>query len=219
MSHRPLFTPGQLSQLLSQTSISSEQPWCTNDERSIDEYYRDVCEDLMRATGASSRIEWNHYGSGYASFIDAWFYKPTPEFSVPDPVPHGEEHFGLVVLLSRLSPYFVFMQSHKHWHGSGGSSYLPAFEAVDELSCSGVLSLAEQVQPLLEGHTCVGFSVPTYLLHCFRELLCPRSSPTNRTPNSMRSSTGKTDVHAMTPNPSIERTCPGKPGHAAHVER
>ncbi len=23
----------------------------------------------------------------------------------------------------------------------------------------------------------------------------------------------------MTPNPSIERTCPGKPGHAAHVER
>lgn len=21
------------------------------------------------------------------------------------------------------------------------------------------------------------------------------------------------------PNPSIERTCPGKPGHAAHVER
>jgi len=107
----------------------------------------------VRATGASSRIEWNHYGSGYASFIDAWFYKPTPEFSVPDPVPHGEEHFGLVVLLSRLSPYFVFMQGHKHWHGSGGSSYLPAFEAVDELSCSGVLSLAEQVQPLLEGHS------------------------------------------------------------------
>ncbi len=23
----------------------------------------------------------------------------------------------------------------------------------------------------------------------------------------------------VTPNPSIERTCPGKPGHAAHVER
>jgi len=25
--------------------------------------------------------------------------------------------------------------------------------------------------------------------------------------------------HALTPNPSIERTCSGKPGHAAHVER
>jgi len=24
---------------------------------------------------------------------------------------------------------------------------------------------------------------------------------------------------SLCPNPSIERTCPGKPGHAAHVER
>lgn len=23
----------------------------------------------------------------------------------------------------------------------------------------------------------------------------------------------------VTPNPSIERTCPGKPGHASHVKR
>jgi hypothetical protein len=26
-------------------------------------------------------------------------------------------------------------------------------------------------------------------------------------------------IQVSTDNPSIERTCPGKPGHAAHVER
>jgi len=26
-------------------------------------------------------------------------------------------------------------------------------------------------------------------------------------------------IERLQPNPSIERTCPGKPGHAAHVER
>jgi hypothetical protein len=152
MSDRPLFSPTQLGQLLSHRSISPERPWCTDDEKQVDAFYRGVCDHLMRATGASARIEWDHYGSGYASFVDAWFYKPVPEFSVPNPASRGEEYFGLVVLLSRLGPYFVFMQGHKHWHGRGGSSYLPALPSVDEMPCPGVRSLALQVQPLLEGY-------------------------------------------------------------------
>ena len=69
---------------------------------------------------------------------------------MPERAAFGEGYFGLVILLSRLSPYFVFMQGHKHWHEKGGSSYMPSRQAVDEISCPGVVLLARKVQPLLE---------------------------------------------------------------------
>jgi hypothetical protein len=151
MIRAPL-TAAELEQLLTGRSISLQPPWCTNDESLVDSYYRAVCEATEQATGASSRIEWNHYGSGYASFIDAWFYKTTDDFAIPDAVRFGEGHVGLAVLFCRLSPHFVFMEGMKHWHFSGSSSYLPAYDAVDSMQSPGVTALAQQIQPLLERH-------------------------------------------------------------------
>lgn len=145
-----LFSAKELNQLLAQECISSGHPWSTRDESQIDSYLKTVCEEISLATNTLSRIEWGHYGSGYASFVDAWFYRPTPAFDVPSPVRQGEEHVGLVVLLSRLSPYFVFMEGEKRWHAKGGSSYLPAFQSVDALSSPGVLDLVAPVQTILE---------------------------------------------------------------------
>jgi hypothetical protein len=144
------FSAKELDQLLAQECISSDHPWSTRDESQIDSYLKTVSEEVSLATNTLSRIEWGHYGSGYASFVDAWFYRSTPAFDVPSPLRQGEEHVGLVVLLSRLSPYFVFMEGEKRWHAKGGSSYLPAFEGVDSLSSPGVLDLVAPVQKVLE---------------------------------------------------------------------
>jgi hypothetical protein len=146
-----LFSAKELDLLLAQECISFDHPWSTRDESQIDSYLKTICEEISLATNTLSRIEWGHYGSGYASFVDAWFYRPTPAFDVPSPVRRGEEHVGLVVLLSRLSPYFVFMEGEKRWHTKGGSSYLPAFEGVDSLFSPGVLDLVAPVQKVLEG--------------------------------------------------------------------
>lgn len=147
-----MLTPSQIDLLLVQRAISEKQPWASNEPRKIDGFYRTVCSAVEQATGALSRIEWGHYGSGYASFIDAWFYKPEAGFKVDEKLGKGSEYKGLVVLLSRLSPYFVFMEGEKRWHAKGGSSYLPESAMLDRLLAPAIVALAADVQALLESH-------------------------------------------------------------------
>jgi hypothetical protein len=146
-----VLTPQQIELLLAQRSISDAFPWKTNDLSQIDAFYKDVCSNVSRATATLSKIHWDHYGSGYASFVDAWFYRTTPDFNVNKPLRKVEGHKGLIVLLSRHSPYFVFMEGDKHWHATGGSGYVPVFSMVDDLPSRAVAALAQQMQPLLEG--------------------------------------------------------------------
>ncbi|RJL22896.1 hypothetical protein [Pectobacterium polaris] len=149
----PLLSPHEISCLLQLAAqcISDEYPWVSNDEETIDKHFKEICAQVMCLTDTQSRIEWEHYGSGYASFVDAWFYKNTPDFNVQRPFRYGEEHTGLTVLLSRLSPYFVLMESEKRWdvHG-GGSGALPELEQIDRLETPAVIALSEQVQSELE---------------------------------------------------------------------
>jgi hypothetical protein len=147
-----LLSSAQIDQLQLQKPISELHPWATADESAVEGYLKAACAAVSRGTRAESKIDWVHYGSGYASFVDAWFYEPTAEFNVKNPIRYGREHVGLVVLLSRLSPYFVFMEGEKHWHAHGGSSYLPAFDMLDDLKNAGVLRLAREIQPILEHH-------------------------------------------------------------------
>jgi hypothetical protein len=150
MSDSSPFSAEDIVRLLAHECVSPKSPWSTNDALKIDSHLTTICEEIEATTGALSRIEWDHYGSGYASFVDAWFYRPTAEFTAKAPAIHGEHYVGLVVLLSRLAAVFVFMEGEKHWHTKGGSSYLPCFQGVDSFSSPGVIGLAAQVQRVLE---------------------------------------------------------------------
>ncbi|ACX88238.1 hypothetical protein [Pectobacterium parmentieri] len=150
----PLLSPHDITRLLQipvSQCISDEYPWISNDEALIDKHLNDVCAHVIQQTHTQSRIEWDHYGSGYASFVDAWFYKNTPDFNAKHPIRYGEEHTGLTVLLSRLSPYFVLMESEKRWdvHG-GGAGESPELEKVDRFDTPVVEALSQQVQVVLE---------------------------------------------------------------------
>lgn len=169
----PLLSLPQIEALLSQRSISDLYPWNTENEEAVSGFYKMVCADICRATGVLSRNEWDHYGSGYASYIDAWFYKTSPEFNVEKPLCYGNEHKGLVVLLSRLSPFFVFMEAEKSWHTQGGSGYLPESEMIDRLPTKAIAALADQVQPILESYG---------LIRAPREALTQPLPPTLRVP-------------------------------------
>lgn len=150
MSDRVPLTLEDIGNLLSQTCISTAHPWCTNDEVQIDTFYKSICAAIAQSTGTNTRIEWNHYGSGYASFVDAWFYKPAPEFAAPELAGPGEAYAGVAVLLSRLSPYFVLMEGEKQWDDRGASSYMPCIEWVDNFTRAAVESLAAEIEAVLE---------------------------------------------------------------------
>jgi len=144
-----MFSITEIELLLSGHSISDANPWGAGNEKVIEDFYRGVVAEVESSTGALSRVEWDHYGSGYASYIDAWFYKVDDSFYPKIHAKYGEHYVGLIVLLSRLSPYFVFMEGEKNWHSHGGSGYLPDYTMVDDLVTPGPKTLAAEVEPIL----------------------------------------------------------------------
>jgi hypothetical protein len=148
----PLLSNREVEQLIAGKAISAKAPWKTNEEQEIENHLRRVVDSIVNHTNTESKVEWNHYGSGYASFVDAWFYRRTPDFRVEVPLHYGEVHTGLVVLLSRLTPYFVLMEGEKSWSARGGGSYLPSFEMLDAFKCREVARLGKQVQEILENN-------------------------------------------------------------------
>lgn len=152
MSLPPLLSPIEIDRLLHAKMIKDDHLWATGDEQLVEGYLKAALAAVERTTQTKSKVEWDHYGSGYASFVDVWLYRATPDFDAKRPLGYGEQHTGLVILLSRLSPYFVFMEGEKHWHPHGASSYLPEFSMVDRLETPAVRSLAGDVEVVLQGH-------------------------------------------------------------------
>ena len=57
---------------------------------------------------------------------------------------------GVVVLFSRLSPYFVLMEGTKSLDARDGSRDLPDSDLIDKFSRHCVAELAAQIQAILE---------------------------------------------------------------------
>ena len=143
-----MLTETQIDLLLRQKSISDEWPWRTNDQRQIDKHIRSIVAEACRKLQLEEKAVYDHYGSGYASYVDCWLYRPDKEFGVGA----GDDYKGLVVLLSRLSPYCVIGQGQKSWHKTGGASYLPIFDFVDGIEHAAVLALVPRVTKILTSH-------------------------------------------------------------------
>ncbi|MES2889629.1 MAG: hypothetical protein V4739_16670 [Pseudomonadota bacterium] len=152
MKPLPLLSPFEVERVLLGQSITDRQPWATGDPAAVDGLLQGVCAAVTRLTRCESRVEWTHYGSGYASYVDAWFYRATPESGVKHAGRDVEAHTGLVVLLSRLAPYFVFMEGQKHWDALSAGSYLPHFDMLDRFDTPAVALLSQHVQRVLESH-------------------------------------------------------------------
>src|SRR5579871_754180 len=91
----------------------------------LESFYADLVKQIRHFTGCADKTEWNHYGSGYASYVDAWFYFRDGRARKSTA---GEDHFGVYVLLSRLSCFYAVGQGEKAWQRNGtGGFYLPHF--------------------------------------------------------------------------------------------
>lgn len=117
----------------------------------LESFYRGVVKRLVAETGTKDRTEWNHYGSGYASYVDGWIYYPDGRARVSG---EGEHHFGVVLLLSRLSSFYVVGQAEKGWHQDSGSSncassYLPDLNLVDSVAHPALFPLEQKIDQRL----------------------------------------------------------------------
>jgi hypothetical protein len=140
-----ILSENQIELLLHQKPITDEWPWVTRDESVIDMHWKDVLSEICRDLNLLEKSEFGHYGSGYASYVDSWLYRDTEEFRFHP----GNCFWGLVILYSRLSPFYVIGEGKRTWHDKGGSSYLPCFEFVDQLTQNCVFSLSQDVEAIL----------------------------------------------------------------------
>ncbi len=145
----PFFTDAEVARLIRGQPVGEPLPFDPADDRSIRRFYEEAVRQVEREQNLCARVEWHHYGSGYASFIEAWFYPADGCASLPPFQTGGERHVGLVVLLSRLSRYFVLGQDEKAWSADGGSGGLPNFSTVDDITHSAILPLVGPVTTLL----------------------------------------------------------------------
>lgn len=136
-----------LAALRSRRDFSGEYLWNLDEEKAVDDYYRRVCADLEDVLWAKSRIESGSYGSGYASYIDAWFFRDDADFKTGQ----GNNFRGLVVVLSRLAPCYAFGEGHKSGTRTGGSSYLPHLSMIDHFE-PPVARLAAAAEPVLDSY-------------------------------------------------------------------
>ena len=147
-SAEPFFTEAEIGRLIQGKPIRGPLPFDPANDDAIRRFYEGSVRQIEREQGLRSRVEWNHYGSGYASFIEAWFYPADDRARLPG---REEGHAGLVVLLSRLSRCFVLGQDEKRWStdGGSGSAGLPNFSTVDDITHPAILPLVVPVTSLL----------------------------------------------------------------------
>jgi hypothetical protein len=141
-----MFQHEEIVKLLRGDPIDSALPFDSHDEQTIKAFYEPIIEAAESRFGLASRVEWNHYGSGYASFVDAWFYRADQSGRLSS---YSDHHVGIWVLLSRTTRYFVMGQGEKTWSSKGGSSYMPCFDSVDDIDHPAIApftqTLAEHV--------------------------------------------------------------------------
>lgn len=145
----PFFSEVEVARLIGGQPIGEPLPFDPTDDGSMHLFYAGLVQRIERENHLSSRVEWHHYGSGYASFVEAWFYPADSRARLPAFQVGGERHVGLTVLLSRLSRYFVLGQDEKAWSAVGGSGGLPNFSTVDDVTHPTILALAAPVTALL----------------------------------------------------------------------
>lgn len=104
-------------------------PWVPRQDEGVDQKIRRVIAGLETALSVSSRADFDHYGCGYASFVNAWFSRWEA----------AQHDTGLVVLFCRLAPCYCLLEA-------GSASCLPCFEAIDAFHSTPVERLACEVE-------------------------------------------------------------------------
>ncbi len=137
-----MFSHEEIIKLLRGDPIDPGLPFDSHKDKSVRAFYEPIILAAAKRFQLGTRIEWNHYGSGYASFIDAWFYRKDQGGRLSEDADH---HVGIWVLLSRTTRFFAMGQGEKSGHPRGGCSYLPCFDSMDDIEHPAISILADPI--------------------------------------------------------------------------
>ena len=133
--------------LVHRLGVSNRPPFHPHDAHAVDVELRALVARLELQCELLSQCEFDHYGSGYASFVDAWFYRADQTFGTST---RGlQKCAGLCVIFCRHAPCFALLEGTKTWGEKAASSYLPSLDAVDQFATDAVRTLAGEITNVL----------------------------------------------------------------------
>lgn len=112
--------------------------------------YPGILRELEKKLHLKSKIDFDSHGQGFASYVDAWFYREADEFRIRQAGIRESSFTGLAVTLWRFGPYYVLSEYPKSWHDGGGSGGMPAFSGIDHFATKAVRELSDRVEAFLK---------------------------------------------------------------------
>ncbi|MGG0720266.1 hypothetical protein ABE096_22200 [Robertmurraya massiliosenegalensis] len=103
-----MFTNEQLQDLIAGKAIGDKFPYDTGNEQEIEAHIRRLFHRINRIPHIICEAEWNHFGSGYASFVEFFCY--TKNNVTVESEKYGirkEKTEGIIIDICRLAPVAI----------------------------------------------------------------------------------------------------------------
>ncbi|WP_077601495.1 hypothetical protein [Oceanobacillus sojae] len=103
-----MFSDKQLQTIIEGNAVGNYFPYDTNNEQEIEAHIRRLFYRLKRIPDVRLEAEWNHFGSGYASFVEIFCYRKEDITVIKEK--NGERELeisGIIVDICRLAPVAI----------------------------------------------------------------------------------------------------------------
>lgn len=103
-----MFSNEQLQDLIEGEIVGNQFPYEPNSEKEIEAHIRRLFYRINRIPGVICEAEWNHFGSGYASFVEFFCSRKEDVIIVTEKNGHREiEIEGIIIDICRLAPVAI----------------------------------------------------------------------------------------------------------------
>jgi hypothetical protein len=151
-----ILSADELRTIIAGDPIGDIQPYRRGIPQEIEEFLKKVVARLEQSPLLEIHPDWDHYGSGYASYAHVFCFKGGGRSTVHR---HGVDHIdGITVYLCRLAPIAAYGAEHRTRSARGGSG---GFLDVNNV---GTLPAGDWSAELCEIETILtesGFRLPT----------------------------------------------------------
>lgn len=110
-----MFSNEQLQDLIEGKIVGNGFPYETKDVQEIDAHIRRLFHRINRIPHVVCEAEWNHFGSGYASFIEFFCYRKENQVIVEEKYGYQEiKTEGIVIDICRLAPVAIIGEDNRY---------------------------------------------------------------------------------------------------------
>ncbi|GGA78516.1 hypothetical protein [Ornithinibacillus halotolerans] len=110
-----MFSNEQLKAMIEGKVVGTEFPYDTNNDQEIEAHIRRLFYRINRIPNIVCEAEWNHFGSGYASFVEFFCYqKEDVEVTKEIKGIQELEIEGIIIDISRLAPVAIMGEDDRY---------------------------------------------------------------------------------------------------------